>query len=139
LRVKIAIVEEDPFEEGRRAVLNLGHTVGHALEQLSEFSIRHGEAVAIGMVAAARISERLGRTTTEVAASIEHVISKWGLPVRCPPYRVDAILGAMAHDKKRQGRVLRWVLPHAIGKVEIAHDVEPAVVREVLRGMDARP
>jgi 3-dehydroquinate synthase len=139
LRVKIVIVEEDPFEEGRRAVLNLGHTVGHALEQLSDYSIRHGEAVAIGVVAAARISEQLGRAPTDVAASIESVISKWGLPVRCPPYRVDAILDAMAHDKKRQGRILRWVLPHEIGKVEIAHDVDPAVVREVLRSMDALP
>ena len=138
LRVKIMVVEEDPFEQGRRAVLNLGHTVGHAVERLSGFSLRHGEAVAIGIVAAARIAECMGRTSTEVAASIEDVLSTWGLPVRCPPFSVREMWDAMAYDKKRRGSALRWVLPHAIGEVEIAQDVEPAVVWEVLRSIGAQ-
>jgi 3-dehydroquinate synthetase len=138
LRVKIVIVEEDPFEEGRRAVLNLGHTTGHALERLSDFSLRHGEAVAIGMVAAARIAEQLGRTSAETAVTIEEVISAWGLPVRCPPFSTSAIWDAMAHDKKRRGGALLWVLPNAIGRVEIADDVPRSVVRDVLRSMGAQ-
>jgi 3-dehydroquinate synthase len=137
VRVKIAIVEEDPFEQGRRAVLNLGHTVGHALERLSDYRLRHGEAVAIGMVAAARIAESTGRCTIAVSTSIEEVLVKWGLPVRCPPHRVADVIDAMAHDKKRRGGRLRWALPRAIGEVEIAHDVDLSVVQDVLRSLGA--
>ena len=138
LRVKMAVVEEDPFEEGRRAVLNLGHTVGHALEQLSHYVLRHGEAVSIGLVAAARIAVELGRAETALPDRLERVLSRHGLPVRCPPLEADVILAAMAHDKKKQGRALRWVLPRAIGDVEITADVPPQVVRSVLCGMGAR-
>jgi 3-dehydroquinate synthase len=138
LRVKIAIVEEDPFEQGRRAVLNLGHTVGHALERLSDFSLRHGEAVSIGMVAAAKIAVELGRADVSLADRIEAILSAWGLPVRCPPFDAGAILAAMTHDKKKQGHGLRWVLPLAIGQVEIIADVPPQVVRSVLCSMGAR-
>jgi len=138
LRVKIGIVEEDPFEQGRRAVLNLGHTVGHALERLSGFSMRHGEAVSIGMVAAARIAVELGQADPSLTGRIEAVLTAWGLPVRCPPFDTDSIWEAMAHDKKRRGRGLRWVLPHAVGEVEIAEDVPPHVVKSILRNMGAR-
>ena len=137
LRVKIAIVEEDPFEQGRRAVLNLGHTVGHALERLSGFSLRHGEAVSIGMVAAARIAVELGRADLLLAYRIEAVLAAWWLPVRCPPFDADAIWEAMAHDKKQRGRSLRWVLPHAIGEVEIVESVPRDVVVTVLRNLGA--
>jgi shikimate kinase/3-dehydroquinate synthase len=138
LRVKIAIVEEDPFEQGRRAVLNVGHTVGHALERLSDFSLRHGEAVSIGMVAAAKIAVELGRADVSLVDRIEAILSAWGLPVRCPPFDADAILAAMAHDKKKQGHELRWVLPRAIGQAEIITDVPPQVVRSVLCSLGAR-
>jgi shikimate kinase/3-dehydroquinate synthase len=138
LRVKIAAVEEDPFEQGRRAVLNLGHTVGHALEKLSGFALRHGEAVGIGMVAAARIAAELGWADLPLADRIEAVLATWGLPVRCPPFDADAIWKAMAHDKKRRGRSLRWVLPSAIGEVEIVGDVPRTVVVSVLRHLGAK-
>jgi len=138
LRVKIEIVEEDPFEQGCRAVLNLGHTVGHALERLSGFSLRHGEAVGIGMAAAARIAAELDRADLSLAGRIEAALAAWGLPVQCPSFDADAIWEAMAHDKKRRGRSLRWVLPHAIGKVKIIKDVPPETVRSVLRDLGAR-
>jgi shikimate kinase/3-dehydroquinate synthase len=138
LRVKIAVVEEDPFEGGRRAVLNLGHTVGHALERLSGFSLRHGEAVGIGMVAAARIAVELGRAAPSLADRVEKLLSAWGLPVRCPLFDADAIWEAMAHDKKRRGRRLRWVLPRAVGEVEIVEDIPRYIVRSVLCTMGAR-
>jgi shikimate kinase / 3-dehydroquinate synthase len=138
LRVKIAIVEEDPFEQDRRAVLNLGHTVGHALEKLSNFSLRHGQAVSIGMVVAARIAVELGRADVLLARRIETVLSAWGLPVRCPPFDADAILQAMGHDKKRRRSALRWVLPHAIGQVEITIDVSLPIVKSVLCNLGAR-
>jgi 3-dehydroquinate synthase len=138
LEVKIQVIEADPFEQGRRAVLNLGHTVAHALERLSDFSLRHGEAVAIGIVAAARISAELGRSEPSLPGRIETALAAWDLSVRCPPFGVDEIWQAMAHDKKRRGRSLRWVLPHAIGHVEIADDVPRKVVTSVLAGMGAR-
>jgi len=137
LRVKMAVVEDDPFEEGRRAVLNLGHTVGHALEQLSHYVLRHGEAVSIGLVAAARIAVELGRAGAALPESLERALSRHELPVRCPPLEADVILAAMAHDKKKQGRALRWVLPRAVGEVEITTDVPLQVVRSVLCGMGA--
>jgi 3-dehydroquinate synthase len=137
LQVKIRVVESDPYEQGHRAVLNLGHTVGHALERLSNFSLRHGEAVAIGMVAASRISHALGRADRLLSDRIEAILRAWELPVRCPPYDIDAIWEAMTHDKKRRGRTLRWVLPHAIGHVEIVEDVPPGVVRSVLQDLGA--
>jgi shikimate kinase/3-dehydroquinate synthase len=138
LRVKIDVVEEDPFERGRRAVLNLGHTVGHGLERLSDFGLRHGEGVSIGMVAAARIAVVLKRAAPPLADRIEAALAAWSLPVRCPPFDADAIWEAMRHDKKRRGRAQRWVLPTAIGEVEIVEDVPPDVVRSVLRDLGAR-
>ena len=138
LRVKIEIVEEDPFEQGCRAVLNLGHTAGHALEKLSGFALRHGEAVSIGMVAAARMAVELGRADPALAGRIEAALAAWGLPVRCPPFDTGVIWEAMAHDKKRRGRTLRWVLPRAIGEVEIAEDVPQEKVKSVLRDLGAR-
>ncbi len=138
LRVKISIVEQDPFEKGHRAVLNLGHTVGHALEQLSGFALRHGEAVAIGMVAAAQIATELGRAAPALVDRIASVLAAWGLPTQCPPFAADDIWEAMAHDKKRRGRELRWILPRAIGEVEIAADVPPHVAKSALYWMGAR-
>ena len=135
--MKIAIVEEDPFEKGRRAVLNLGHTTAHGLEQVSAFTLRHGDAVSIGMVAAARIAEALGRAEPGLAARIADVLAAWGLPVTCPPYPVEAIWAAMTHDKKKQGRGLRWILPRAIGEVEIVDDAPEGLVRQILVEMGA--
>jgi 3-dehydroquinate synthetase len=138
LKVKIDVVEEDPFERGRRAVLNLGHTVGHGLERLSDFGLRHGEGVSIGMVAAVRIAVALEQAAPPRARRLEAPHTAGGLPVRCPPFDVDAIWEAMTHDKKRRGRAQRWVLPTAIGEVEIVEDVPPGVVRSVLQDLGAR-
>jgi 3-dehydroquinate synthase len=138
LRVKIEIVEEDPYEQGRRAVLNLGHTVGHALEKVSQFKLRHGEAVSIGMVAAARLALAVGQTTQAAPDQIERTLAAWELPVRCPRFAVDDIWHAMAHDKKRRGDRLRWVLPKAIGEVVIVEDVRKETVLGVLHEMGAR-
>ena len=139
IRVKIDVVEKDPYEQGRRAVLNLGHTIGHALETLSGFWLRHGEAVGIGMLAAARIAVRLDLADQSVADRIEWTLLAWGLPVLCPSGRFgpDDIYQALAYDKKRQGRTLRWVLPHAIGDVRVVDHVPPDAVLAVLKEMGA--
>jgi 3-dehydroquinate synthase len=140
IRVKIDVVEQDPFEGGRRAVLNLGHTTAHGLERLSNYGMGHGEAVSIGMVAAARIAATIGLAELALAERIEAMLAAWGLPTTCPPHDAAAIWEAMAHDKKKRGKVLRWVLPREIGAVDIVEDVPAAVVRSVLSelGCDSR-
>ena len=134
LRVKIGVVECDPFESGRRALLNLGHTVGHALEKLSDYSLGHGQAISIGMVAAARLAVEAGLADLSLATRVELVLSTWGLPAECPPFEAEAIYTAMTHDKKARGSQLRWVLPRAIGRVEIAENIPSDVVKSVLGG-----
>ncbi len=138
LQVKISVVEEDPFEQGRRAVLNLGHTVGHALETLSGFTLRHGEAVSIGMAAAVRLAVAQGRADPALINRVEGLLSSLGLPVRCPPHSVDAVWEALAHDKKKRNRRLCWVLPRTVGVVDIVQDLSPELVYQVLRDLGAR-
>jgi 3-dehydroquinate synthase len=137
IEVKIRVVEQDPLEKGWRAALNLGHTVGHALEKLSAFTLRHGEAVSIGMVAVARIATALGRAEPGLVGRLESALTAWELPTRCQGFVPEAIWAAMGHDKKRRGRALRWVLPKTIGEVELVDDVPQDCVLAVLREMGA--
>jgi len=138
IRVKIDIVEDDPFEHGRRAVLNLGHTSAHGLERVSNFTLRHGEAVSIGMVVAARIAEAMERAEPELASELADMLTNWGLPVEVPPFNVNAIWNAMTlSDKKKRGKTLRWVLPRAIGDVVIVEDVPEALVKQIMCEMGA--
>jgi len=138
VRVKIGVVEADPLEAGQRVVLNLGHTAGHAIERETGYTIRHGEAVSIGLAIAARISQALGRAEPSLVATLEDVLSRWGLPTRCPNIRANRLIEAMSQDKKRTGDRLRWILPIAIGHVESTHDVPTDLVRRVLIDVGAR-
>lgn len=133
IAVKVRVVQADPFEQGRRAVLNLGHTFGHAFERLSNFKIRHGEAVAMGLVCAARLARRLGVCSKATAGRITGVTARLGLPVRPPAFLPEQVWAAMATDKKRQGSRLRFILPRAIGDVDIFPDVPESEVKAVLR------
>jgi 3-dehydroquinate synthase len=135
VRVKIDVVEEDPFEQGRRATLNLGHTFGHALELVSEYTLRHGEAVAIGLAAAANLAVDLGRCDPALAERITHLLDRLGLPIRAPGYDVDAVLAAMGHDKKRAGKRLRFVIPLALGDVVVIDDPGEEAVRRAVQSV----
>jgi len=130
--VKVAVVEEDPYERDRRAVLNLGHTFGHALEVLSDFQLRHGEGVSIGLVIAARVAAALGLCDPALAARIERLLQRLGLPTTWVEFSPAAIWEAMRSDKKKRGRKLRFVLPRDVGDVVITDDVPREVVIEVL-------
>lgn len=132
VRVKVAIVEEDPYEKGRRAVLNLGHTFGHALEVLSGFTLRHGEAVSIGLVAAARTAVALGLCDDTVEGRLVALLQRFGLPTRYEGYGPREVWEAMTTDKKKRGKKLRFVLARAIGQVEVSDQVPQAVVLGVL-------
>lgn len=124
MAVKIKVIEADPFEQGLRAVLNLGHTVGHAVEKVSNYSIRHGEAVAIGIVAEARLSERIGLAEGGLADEIADACKQIELPVVIPEAlpRED-ILEAMKFDKKREAAKVKFALPVKIGEVRPGIDV----------------
>ncbi|MCS6844699.1 MAG: hypothetical protein NZ528_10335, partial [Caldilineales bacterium] len=143
VRVKVAIVEEDPLEQGRRAVLNLGHTFGHALEALSNYRMRHGEAVAVGLAAATRLAARLHVCEAELVDRVERLLERLALPTRIEAgYAPEQVLAAMATDKKRLSGRLRFVLPRAIGDVDIFDDVPAEAVLAVLgelSGQDQQP
>ena len=143
-RAKAAIVARDECETGERALLNLGHTFGHALEAATGFSDRlfHGEGVAIGMVLAAEFSASLGMISQAAAARVERHLAEVGLPTHLQDIAgfaqegladADALMTLMAQDKKvRRGR-LTFILLEAIGRAVIARDVEPARVRAFLQ------
>jgi 3-dehydroquinate synthase len=130
--VKRALVAEDPFERGKRVALNLGHTFAHAFERASNYTLPHGQAVAIGLSAAARLSARIGLCAPELATRISAVLRVLDLPVE---HRFDAqaVLAAMDVDKKRRAGHLRFVLPRALGTVVLVDDVPPATVLHVLK------
>lgn len=143
-RAKAGIVSRDEREIGERALLNLGHTFGHALEAATGFSDRlfHGEGVAIGMTLAAQFSARLGMIGEADAARIERHLIEAGLPTRLQDIAgfaqegladADALMALMAQDKKVERGRLTFILLEAVGRAVIAKDVEPAPVRDFLQ------
>jgi 3-dehydroquinate synthase len=123
--VKVRIIQEDPYEKGIRAALNLGHTVGHAVELVSGFKIRHGEAVSIGMVAEARLAERLTVADKGLSDALMKPLASLGLPVEIPEDLSPAdIIRAMKMDKKKVSDVVRFALPVRIGEVKVGIEVE---------------
>jgi len=121
IAVKAGVVGRDEREAGERAHLNLGHTVGHALEAQGGFEkLTHGEAVALGLVAALRIGVALGVTPRDLAGDAVQILARMGLPVDLDSQPLDAALHLVAYDKKRQAGKLRFILVRAPGSVEIA-------------------
>ena len=120
MAVKIQVIEEDPYEKGIRAALNLGHTVGHAVELVSKFELRHGEAIAIGMMAEAKYAERIGVADKGLSDVIGETLSVLGLPLEIPnDMPREEIIRAMRMDKKKNAKVMRFALPAEIGRVEL--------------------
>ncbi len=118
VKVKLDVVKQDPYEtKGYRKVLNLGHTLGHALEGYDDFSITHGEAVAIGMTFASFLGEKKGITPDPVRKRIEKILKDAGLPVSFPERLTGKAIKKMYHDKKREDEKLFWVVPEKIGRV----------------------
>jgi 3-dehydroquinate synthase len=142
-RAKAAIVARDERETGERALLNLGHTFGHALEAATGFSDRlfHGEGVSVGMVLAAELSAQLGMIGEADAARVRHHLAGVGLPTHLQDIAgfaqegladADALMALMAQDKKVKRGRLTFILLEAVGRAVIAPDVEPALVRDFL-------
>src|SRR2546429_4429886 len=143
-RAKAAIVSRDERETGERALLNLGHTFGHALEAATGFSDRlfHGEGVSVGMVLAAEFSAKPGLISEADAARLERHLASVGLPTHLQDIAgfaqeglpdADALMGLMAQDNKAKAGKLTFILLQAIGRAVVANDVEPALVRDFLQ------
>jgi len=130
MAVKIKVIEEDPYEKGIRAALNLGHTVGHAVELVSKFNLRHGEAIAIGTVAEAKYAARVGLADDGLVEAITGSFKSLGLPVQIPEAMPrEEIIRAMRVDKKKNAKAIRFALPVEIGKVDLVEvtDLESVI------------
>lgn len=134
MAVKVQYILADPYERGERAALNLGHTIGHAIEQASHFNVRHGEAVSIGMVAAARLAVRAGIAQPDLVTRLRDALIGLGLPV-CMPEGMssDEVLALMQMDKKKRAGQMRFVLPVKIGEVRwnVPLQLDAADIEEV--------
>ena len=132
---KAAIVERDPFEHGERALLNFGHTFAHAIETEQGYGgLNHGEAVAVGMVLAARLSAALGLADGADAQRLAALLTRFGLPTALPGnLDADALLERMRLDKKAAAGGLRFVLWDGAGAARVVSDVADAAVLAVLR------
>lgn len=132
--IKAEVVAQDETEQGLRAILNFGHTIGHALEAVTQYRrYKHGEAVAIGMVSACLVGEELNLTPPEVTRKLEAALKAAGLPTAFPAdVDADAILEAAQRDKKTLDGKLRFVLATRLGTVQMVNDVPANAIRAAL-------
>jgi 3-dehydroquinate synthase len=144
--MKAEIVAQDEKEQGRRALLNLGHTFGHALESETGYgeALLHGEGVGAGMALAFRFSARQGLCAGQDAVRATAAIAAAGLPTRLEqvpgyPFKVERLLGHMAQDKKAEGGALTFILARKLGEAFVAKAVDPAAVRQFLIEEGAQP
>jgi 3-dehydroquinate synthetase len=132
--LKAQVVAGDERDSGQyRILLNYGHTIGHALEATTNYSLLHGEAVAIGMAVEASLSVRLGLADTEVEVLQKDLLTRFGLPTRLPKVSHDTLLAHINYDKKVFGGSPRWILPVAIGRAVISNRVSEADLIAVLK------
>ena len=129
---KALVVAKDERERGPRAILNYGHTAGHALETASGYRISHGRAVAFGMRVAARIALTMGLCSKRLLDSQDELLTTYGLPDGVPHVDVGRVLAAIARDKKARRGKVAWVMPRRLGHAEVGHPVPSAVVRRAI-------
>jgi 3-dehydroquinate synthase len=130
--IKAGVVEKDELDLELRNILNYGHTVGHAIESISGLEVWHGEAVAIGMLVEARISNRLGILNQKEVSRLRNLIARASLPTELPPSDPKKLIQAMKHDKKILRGKMRFALLKSIGNVFITDEVNPALVEQAL-------
>jgi len=135
-QIKGEVVAQDPLDTGLRAVLNYGHTVGHAIERAAQdWELRHGEAVALGIVAESRVAHWLGLSDGDMAARQEQLVAEYGLPVSLRELDYERATRALHHDKKIVSGRLRLPLVPALGRFEIVADVPLELVERALRSL----
>ena len=131
-RIKAEVVAKDERDMGLRNILNYGHTIGHAIETISDFKVEHGKAIAIGMLAAARISNKMSILDKNDLGRLKGIIEKAGLPTEMPGLEIEKIIQAMKHDKKVLRGKIRFVLLKSIGSAFITDEVDVSLVEKVL-------
>lgn len=137
-RIKAQVVSEDPLEKGLRAILNYGHTIGHAVEALTGYTkYRHGECVMLGMVAAGEIAVRKGMLSRKDLERQNALLARVGVPEEIGDLSDDAVLEQVRLDKKVHAGTVRFVLPDRVGSVEIRDDVTPEEIRGGIEYMRA--
>lgn len=138
-RAKAEVVSQDERESGLRAILNYGHTLGHAVESLTHYeTFVHGEGVAIGMALAGAIAVKMDLWTAAETQRQDALIKKAGLPTECPrDLKIDAILNTLQSDKKVKAGKVRFILPTAIGEVIITDQVSAELIAEILNPVTA--
>ena len=132
--IKAEVVEKDEKDSGLRNILNYGHTIGHAIESVSDFKVEHGRAIAIGMLAAARISNELGILDKSELIRLKGLLKRAGLPIEIPNLEVEKLIQAIKHDKKILREKIRFVLLKSIGNVFITGEVSLSLIEQVLAG-----
>jgi 3-dehydroquinate synthase len=138
LDLKASIVSHDERESGLRSILNLGHTVGHAIEAAGRYRMfKHGEAILLGMVAEGYIAGEMGLIDADVRARMERLIARVPLRVRAEALKLPEILNAMKHDKKSVNKKVRFVLPTRIGEARVVDGVNPKIVLASLKYLNA--
>ena len=131
--IKREVVEHDPTEKGERALLNFGHTIGHAIEKLCGFSLYHGECVGLGILAAAYLSKKQGNLTEEQLAGIRQCLSAFGFQTQIDGISTDAVLSATKSDKKMVGNQVKFILLHTIGDAYIYRELSDAQILDGIR------
>lgn len=137
-RIKKSIVEIDEREQGLRRILNFGHTLGHALEAVSDYVLSHGEGVALGMIAAAKLSVQLDHLPESACTRIENIIAQAGLPIKIPAsLDPEEVIGRLKMDKKKKDNIIHFVLIKKIGMPFVSGSVGDAHINDVLEEMKA--
>lgn len=132
-RIKRDVVIQDEYDKGRRAVLNFGHTIGHAVEACSNYTLLHGEAVSVGILGAIELAVYLKMLTLDEYTRIKRLLIKIGSPVKAKGISVDEIYLKMLNDKKRRMEEFRFVLPSTIGEVKIIKYTDKEVLFKILK------
>jgi 3-dehydroquinate synthase len=131
--IKAQVVESDERENRRRMILNFGHTFGHAVEALTEYvQYKHGEAVAIGMAFASRLSNEMDKCSSSVGERVEELLMKLNLPTKSPNLNSNEIIESMYHDKKTTAKKIKFILAKKIGEVEIIDEIPEAILKKTL-------
>ena len=129
MEIKTSVISEDEFEKGNRIILNYGHTIGHALEKITKYKkYLHGEAVSIGMMIAARISEKIGILDSRIINRQQKILGKFNLPIYHNIDDTQKIIQATKIDKKSSDGKVKWILLKDIGKVFIESDIDDSVI-----------
>ncbi|MEN8905760.1 MAG: 3-dehydroquinate synthase [Clostridiales bacterium] len=131
--IKGSVIEQDEKENGLRAILNFGHTIGHAIESVMDFEMPHGECISLGFISACKIAEDLNLIDKEVTIKIENILKRAKLPVKIKKLDVDIVYNQLHYDKKIKNKKLMFILPERLGKVIQIHVENEEIIKNSIR------